>query len=296
MIEVPSAALMADLFAPEVDFFSIGTNDLTQYTLAMDRDHPRLASQADSFHTAVLRLIAATVKAAHAHGKWVGVCGALASEALAAPVLIGLGVDELSVSVPLIPTIKATVRELDLAGLPAIRFVFPHAKTMPVTINGGYVMRSWYDILGTELTRREDEGGLRSSQLAVEALIEREKSRGIPASRIILAGFSQGCAMALLTGLRHGERLAAIVGLSGYLPLAATTEAERSDANRDTPIFLAHGSRDGVVVPARAATTRKLLDGLGHAVEWHEYPMEHSVSMEEIADLEAFLQRVLARS
>ena len=115
MIEVPSAALMADVFAPYVDFFSIGTNDLTQYTLAMDRDHPRLASQADSFHPAVLRLIATTVKAAHAHGKWVGVCGALASEALAVPVLLGLGVDELSVSVPLIPTIKATVRELDLA-------------------------------------------------------------------------------------------------------------------------------------------------------------------------------------
>ncbi|TFY90461.1 phosphoenolpyruvate--protein phosphotransferase [Pseudomonas nabeulensis] len=115
MVEVPSAALMADVFAPHVDFFSIGTNDLTQYTLAMDRDHPRLASQADSFHPAVLRLIATTVKAAHAHGKWVGVCGALASEALAVPVLLGLGVDELSVSVPLIPTIKATVRELDLA-------------------------------------------------------------------------------------------------------------------------------------------------------------------------------------
>ncbi|KAF1009936.1 MAG: Phosphoenolpyruvate-protein phosphotransferase [Pseudomonas fluorescens] len=114
MIEVPSAALMADVFAPHVDFFSIGTNDLTQYTLAMDRDHPRLASQADSLHPAVLRLIATTVKAAHAHGKWVGVCGALASEALAVPALIGLGVDELSVSVPLIPTIKATVRELDL--------------------------------------------------------------------------------------------------------------------------------------------------------------------------------------
>ena len=115
MIEVPAAALMADLFAPEVDFFSIGTNDLTQYTLAMDRDHPRLASQADSFHPAVLRLIATTVKAAHAHGKWVGVCGALASETLAVPLLLGLGVDEQSVSVPLIPAIKARVRELDFA-------------------------------------------------------------------------------------------------------------------------------------------------------------------------------------
>ena len=120
MIEVPAAALMADLFAPEVDFFSIGTNDLTQYTLAMDRDHPRLASQADSLHPAVLRLIATTVKAAHAHGKWVGVCGALASETLAVPLLLGLGVDELSVSVPLIPSIKARVRELDFVACQAL--------------------------------------------------------------------------------------------------------------------------------------------------------------------------------
>ncbi|WP_213938421.1 phosphoenolpyruvate--protein phosphotransferase [Pseudomonas sp. dw_612] len=120
MIEVPAAALMADLFAPEVDFFSIGTNDLTQYTLAMDRDHPRLASQADSFHPSVLRLIASTVKAAHAHGKWVGVCGALASETLATPLLLGLGVDELSVSVPLIPAVKAAVREVDLTDCQAI--------------------------------------------------------------------------------------------------------------------------------------------------------------------------------
>ncbi|MGZ0704840.1 phosphoenolpyruvate--protein phosphotransferase [Pseudomonas piscis] len=120
MIEVPSAALLADRFAPEVDFFSIGTNDLTQYTLAMDRDHPRLASQADSFHPAVLRLIATTVQAAHAHGKWVGVCGALASETLAVPLLLGLGVDELSVSVPLIPAIKARVRELDLVECQAL--------------------------------------------------------------------------------------------------------------------------------------------------------------------------------
>ncbi len=115
MIEVPAAALMADLFAPEVDFFSIGTNDLTQYTLAMDRDHPRLASQADSLHPSVLRLIARTAEAARAHGKWVGVCGALASEPLAVPVLLGLGVDELSVSVPLIPAIKACVREWNLS-------------------------------------------------------------------------------------------------------------------------------------------------------------------------------------
>ncbi|SDH33719.1 phosphocarrier protein FPr [Pseudomonas flavescens] len=120
MIEVPSAALMADVFAPEVDFFSIGTNDLTQYTLAMDRDHPRLASQADSFHPSVLRLIATTVKAAHAHGKWVGVCGAMASETLAVPLLLGLGVDELSASVPLIPAIKAAIRDVELRDCEAI--------------------------------------------------------------------------------------------------------------------------------------------------------------------------------
>ena len=121
------------------------------------------------------------------------------------------------------------VRELDLAGLPGIRFVFPHAKTMPVTINGGYVMRAWYDITGAELTRREDEGGLRASQRDVEALIAREKARGIPASRIILAGFSQGCAMTLQTGMRHPEKLAGMLCLSGYLPRGASVAAERTE-------------------------------------------------------------------
>ena len=184
-------------------------------------------------------------------------------------------------------------RELDLAPVGAVRFVFPNAPVMKVTVNGGYPMPAWYDIAGPG--QPEDAAGLHASRATIEALIAREKARGIPADRIVVAGFSQGCAMALLTGLRHGERLAAIVGLSGYLPLAATTEAERSDANRDTPIFLAHGSRDGVVPIARALATRDVLVGLGCTVDWHEYPMEHSVSMEEIADLEAFLQRVLAR-
>ena len=184
-------------------------------------------------------------------------------------------------------------RELDLSPVGAVRFVFPNAPVMKVTVNGGYPMPAWYDIAGPG--QPEDAAGLHASRATIEALIDNEVARGIPAERIVVAGFSQGCAMALLTGLRHARRLAGLVGLSGYLPLAPTTAAERSDANRDTPIFLAHGSRDGVVPIARALATRDALVGLGCTVDWHEYPMEHSVSMEEIADLEAFLQRVLAR-
>ncbi|HEU4458284.1 MAG TPA: alpha/beta hydrolase [Methylibium sp.] len=185
-------------------------------------------------------------------------------------------------------------QQLDLAAVGPVRFVFPHAPTRPVTINGGYVMRAWYDILGTELTRREDEAGLRASQLAVEALIARERSRGIPSERIVLAGFSQGCAMTLMTGLRHRERLAGLVGLSGYLPLAALTQAERHDANATTPIFLAHGEQDTVIPIARAIDSRDALRALGHAVDWHAYPMPHSVCMEEIDDLNRWLLQLLA--
>ena len=183
--------------------------------------------------------------------------------------------------------------ELDLRAVGVVRFVFPHAPTRPVTINGGYVMRAWYDILGTDLVRREDEGGLRTSQAQIDALIAAEVARGIPASRIVLMGFSQGCAMALMTGLRHGERLAGIVGLSGYLPLAATTAAERHAANADVPLFLAHGRVDPVVPLARAVASRDALQALGYAPEWHEYPMPHSVCAEEIADINRFLLRVL---
>lgn len=185
-------------------------------------------------------------------------------------------------------------RELDLSGVGPVRFVFPHAPSIPVTVNGGYVMPAWYDIAVADLVVREDEAGLRRSQAAIEALIAKEKARGIAAGRIVLAGFSQGSAMALMTGLRHAERLAGIVGLSGYLPMAATTAAERHAANHATPIFMAHGTRDGVVPMARARQSRDALVALGYAVEWREYPMEHSVAMEEISDLSAFLQRVLA--
>jgi phospholipase/carboxylesterase len=185
-------------------------------------------------------------------------------------------------------------RELDLAQVGPVRFVFPHAHVIPVTLNNGYRMRAWYDILGLGMGFREDEAGLRKSMADIEDLLEREKERGMPAHRIVLAGFSQGCAMALLTGLRHKERLAGIVGMSGYLPLAPATAAERSDANALTPIFMAHGRQDDVVGIARGTASRDALRGLGYEVEWHEYPMGHSVCMEEIEDLNAWLLKVLA--
>jgi phospholipase/carboxylesterase len=187
-------------------------------------------------------------------------------------------------------------QELDLAAVGDVRFVFPHAPVIPVTINNGFRMRAWYDILGTDLARREDEAGLRQSLTAVEELLAREKERGIAADRIVLAGFSQGCAMALLTGLRHKERLAGIAALSGYLPLAATTAAERSDANALTPIFMGHGLQDSVVEIGRARASREALAALGYTVEWHEYPMGHSVSVEEIADLDGWLLKALAKA
>ncbi len=186
------------------------------------------------------------------------------------------------------------VKELDLSGLPGIRFVFPHAGTMPVTVNGGYVMRSWYDIVASDLGRQEDERGLRASQGQIEALIEREKARGIPASRIILAGFSQGCAMTIQTGLRHPETLAGLLCLSGYVPIAPTVAAERTDASLATPIFLCHGRGDGVIPIERAELSRDLLVAMRYQVEWHEYNMQHSLCAEEINDISAWLKRVLA--
>ena len=186
------------------------------------------------------------------------------------------------------------VRELDLAGLPPIRFVFPHADQIPVTVNGGYVMRAWYDITNADLVRREDEAGLRRSQLQVEALIAREKARGIKADRIILAGFSQGCAMTLQTGLRHPEKLAGLMCLSGYLPLSATVAAERTEQSLDTPILMVHGSSDGVIPIARAEQSRDVLESMGYQVEWHAYPMQHSLCQQEVADIGAWLKKVLA--
>jgi len=183
---------------------------------------------------------------------------------------------------------------LDLRAVGPVRFVFPHAPVMPVTVNNGYRMRAWYDILGADLQRREDEPGLRRSIEAVDALLRREEARGIPSNRIVLAGFSQGCAMALLAGLRHPHRLAGIAGLSGYLPLAASTADERHAANALVPVFLGHGTRDPVVTIERGRAGRDLLAGLGQPVQWHEYPIDHTVSMEEVADLQRWLLDVLA--
>ena len=185
-------------------------------------------------------------------------------------------------------------QELRLESVGPVRFVFPHAPLRPVTINSGMTMRAWYDLLDASLVRREDEAGLRASRLDIEALIAQERARGIPASRIVLAGFSQGCAMTLLTGLRHAERLAGLVGMSGYLPLADTSAAERSAASMALPVFLAHGRGDAVVPLARATAARDTLQALGCVVDWHEYPMAHSVCPQELADLNRWLLKVLA--
>ncbi|KQQ47761.1 carboxylesterase [Duganella sp. Leaf126] len=188
------------------------------------------------------------------------------------------------------------LQELDLRGLPAIRFVFPNADTMPVTVNGGYVMRSWYDIVATDLGRQEDETGLRASQAKVEALIAREKARGIAADRIILAGFSQGCAMTLQTGLRQKEKLAGMMCLSGYLPIAPKAATEFTQESLATPVFMAHGRMDPVVPVTRATASRDLLQQWGYQVEWHDYPMQHSLCQQEVDDIGAWLKRVLVQA
>ncbi len=184
--------------------------------------------------------------------------------------------------------------ELDLGAVGPARYVFPRAPMRAVTINNGHRMRAWYDILGVDLVRREDEAGLRESIALVHALIDAEVARGVLASRIVLGGFSQGCAITLGAGLRYPQRLAGLVGLSGYVPLAAVAGIERHAANHDTPLFLAHGRNDGVVPLARGVAGRDLLLGMGQPVEWHDYPMEHSVCIEEVRDLQQWLRKVLA--
>lgn len=183
------------------------------------------------------------------------------------------------------------VNELDLPKL-AIRFVFPHAPVQPVTINGGMRMRAWYDITDGAI-RREDERGVRASQGLIEGLIAREKQRGTHAGQLVLAGFSQGGAIALQTGLRHPERIAGIMALSAYLPIADKLAAEASEMNRDVPIFMAHGRQDPIVPLARAAQSRDFLKSLGYSPEWREYAMPHSVCPEEIGDIGAWLGRAL---
>jgi phospholipase/carboxylesterase len=182
---------------------------------------------------------------------------------------------------------------MDLSAVGPVRWVFPRAPERPVTVNGGMRMRAWYDILGSDLTRREDEAGLRESFGLVQDLIGRELARGLAPGRIVLAGFSQGCAITLGTGLRCPHRLAGWAGLSGYLPLPAASADERSTAGAGTPVFLGHGEHDGVVPLARGAAARDALRALGHPVDWHSWPIEHSVNMEEVQALQRWLLRIL---
>lgn len=175
----------------------------------------------------------------------------------------------------------------------SLRFVFPNAPVRPVSVNGGYPMRAWYDISGLDRHSLQDEVGIRASQQAVGALIERETERGIGTDRIVLAGFSQGGALALLCGTRLPQRLAGIIALSCYPLLPASFAAERTAANQTTPIFLAHGSFDPVVDPVFGQEARQLLVNTDYAVQWHSYPMAHSVSGSELSDIATFLQQVL---
>jgi phospholipase/carboxylesterase len=185
------------------------------------------------------------------------------------------------------------VPELVHRGERSLRFVFPHAPVRPVTINGGHAMRAWYDVAGIDRHTMQDEAGIRTSDAAIRALIRREGERGIPSQRVVLAGFSQGGAMALFTGTRYPGRLAGIVGLSCYMLLASTFDAERAPANQLTPIFMAHGTDDPVVPVALGDETRHLLAAASYAVEWHNYRMTHSVCPEEIAHIAAWLRKVL---
>jgi phospholipase/carboxylesterase len=193
----------------------------------------------------------------------------------------GLGADGHDFE-PLVPELLAD-------GLPALRFVFPHAPVRPVTINNGYRMRAWYDIIGIDRRSAEDFSGIQASAEAVTALIRAENARGIPSSRIVLAGFSQGGAMALHLATRFPEKLAGVIALSCYLPLAKEFASERSSANLATPIFMAHGSQDPVVPFSFGDESRRVLEGTGYRVDWRVYPMPHTLCAEEVADLKAWL-------
>lgn len=174
----------------------------------------------------------------------------------------------------------------------AVRYVLPAAPMRPVTLNRGMRMPAWYDLSATEVRRGEDADGIARSVAALEALVAVEVDAGIAPERIVLAGFSQGCAMALATGLHTSQRLAAIAGMSGYLPACVPVTGE--GANRGTPIFLAHGTDDPVVSIDLGRASRDALVLAGHRVEWHEYPIDHTLSEAEIAALQAFLAKALA--
>jgi phospholipase/carboxylesterase len=187
------------------------------------------------------------------------------------------------------------VNEMRLPASLSVRFVFPHAPVRPVTLNNGFRMRAWYDIAAGDITNRADVAGVRASQAQIEALIAREEKRGVKAARIVLAGFSQGGVVALHTGLRHAERLAGIVALSTYVVLPDQLAAEASAANRDIPIFMAHGTMDPMIRVEWGEASRRALESAGYRVEWHTYPMPHSVVWEEVEAVTAFLGKVLGR-
>ncbi len=185
------------------------------------------------------------------------------------------------------------VPELHLQPELGVRFVFPHAPVRPVTLNAGMAMRAWYDLIALGPTARQDEAGIREAAEHVLSLLERENERGVPDERVVLAGFSQGGAVALHQGLRHPRKLAGIMALSSYLPLADTVETEAHSANTDTPIFMCHGSMDPVIDPRMGEQARERLEALGYHVQWHTYPMAHQVCPEEIRDISRWLNSVL---
>ncbi len=199
--------------------------------------------------------------------------------------LHGLGADAHDFE-PIVPELGDELRS-------CVRFVFPFAPHRPVTINGGMVMRAWYDVSDTDLARRADEKGVRESGDILSAMVDVEVQNGIPTDRVVLAGFSQGGAIALHTGLRFPQPLAGILALSAYLPLREPTRQEATDANRKVPIFMAHGSQDPVIPLSTSETSRKFLTDLGYVVECHTYPMPHSVCAEEVRDIRDWLSRIL---
>ena len=188
------------------------------------------------------------------------------------------------------------VRELPLPQDLHLRFIFPHAPVRPVTINNGHEMRAWYDITMNDISRVPDEAGIRESQASIEALIAREEKRGVSADRIVLAGFSQGGAIALQAGLRHRERLAGIVALSTYLPLEDSLDREAAAANKRTPIFMAHGTQDAVIPVQLAEASKRALEQRGYDVAWQTWPMPHSVCAEEVEELGGFFIRAYGGS
>ena len=184
-------------------------------------------------------------------------------------------------------------QELDLSAVGPVRFIFPHAPTMPVTINQGFVMPAWYDLRAADVNARADVAGVRASRERIDALIAAERARGVKANRIVLAGFSQGGVIAIYAGLRHPERLGGVVGLSTYVVDPDSLPREASPTNRDVPVFMAHGTEDPVIRFAWAEASRRVLEANGWKVEWHAYRMEHSANQDELRKVGAFIARVL---